>query len=699
MFAALKYGTRFRIGDIEYEIRRQVDQDFEVLNKSYNLVELLTHDQITTEYMNDNLYFKEENQMPFDKIEHDLSQYSDAQKDEMLKRFSVIKPMLEGRIKKSEVRSYLENYPMEERPASSKDLSPASFYRWLNKWYEHEDIRFLCPQPPGPKKRRVNGEALNRISEEVHKADKKGEITTDRQLYIKIEKMISDDNILRGEKDKLSEISESTFRRIRKEIGDPYARNVIIFGRAKADLLQNGVRSETVTTRPLEIIELDWTPLDWLIKEFNFDERLRPTLIHAVDKHTDEPWGFHVIFKEHPNAQDLKQCLLNGMMPKSYLKERYPLVQKDWTAYGIPETIRLDNAKINDCRDFEEICSFLNIGLQYCEVQSGHQKGTIEGALGNLNKKLFHSVEGTLFSNPEQRGQYDSYGKACVSMKGLYHIIHILLVDLVTHVYNRGRRGIPHHLWENGLIENKVHRKLPYKKQYLHLLMSTKAVTRKITPKGIELLGEFFFSDELNNLRHRLDREKGDTTVLVRYGDADLRTIYIRDEKEKRYIEAYPRKGGLENKKIDRNYPVHSEILAYICNQNNKNYNEFDTSDMATAYENVQEVIKQEKAEDRKIKRQRNREKANGDTVPSAIDGVPQEFIPAADKSDLIKDIEEITSQKIKSDEISPKKVTDSEISLIEYSKPGTEIVYDEEVDLDKLASQWGVNKKGAVNE
>ncbi|WP_158602221.1 Mu transposase C-terminal domain-containing protein [Cohnella endophytica] len=698
MFVRFEYGTRFRIDDVEYEVRKVLDHAFEVMNLSYKEVELLDEQNVLFAYEKGRLFFKEDEgenrnqdvQDSKDGLEHDLSQYTEEQKEEMNRRYKVIEPFITGKIKGREVTSYLKNYPIDQRPESMPVLSPASFYRLVALWNKYEDKRRLLPKDRGPKFRRIDSELAKRISKIVHTADNKAEKLNDRQLYKEFTKQIRKDNEERDEKNKLPNVSESTFRRIRKEKMDPYPRNKILYGTAKADLIKNGVSSETVTSRPLEIVEIDWTPIDLLIRDFDLDETRRPTLLYAVDKHTGYPLGFHIILKSEPNAQDLKQLLLHCTLPKTYLKQLYPMVSFDWTAYGKPENIRLDNAKINDSRDFEELCSFLNIGLQFCEVRSGFEKGTVEGDFHNMDMKIFHANEGTLLPRDE-RDQYDPTEKACISMRGLYKIIHVGLVELRANNYNRGRRDVPAHLWEKGLKECKVQRKLPYKRQYLELLLATQGVQRKITPKGIELLGNFFFSDELNQLRLRLEREKGDTTVLVRYGDADLRTIFVRDQKEKRYIEAYPRPGSLENKQIDRMYPVLAEVLAYKCNKNNSDYYHFDEQVEENAYESIREIFSSEKEEYRVAKRRRARDEANEIPFVNALSGVPSHLVPAVEKADLIKNIEDATHER---ETIKPvnRRISSIEVGKIDEPKPGEGIPYD--VDLDSLP-EWGNGTKG----
>src|ERR1700686_1889036 len=137
MFADFSYGNRFRIGDIEYEVLRQRGEDLEVLNVSYDVKELLTIQNLLSAYnekrSDKRLFFKQEKNEMVD-IEYDLSDYSEDEVEVMNKRYLVIEPFIKGRLRPSEVKSYIDNYPEEKRPNGS--LSPASFYRWIKLWYK-----------------------------------------------------------------------------------------------------------------------------------------------------------------------------------------------------------------------------------------------------------------------------------------------------------------------------------------------------------------------------------------------------------------------------------------------------------------------------------------------------------------------------------------------------------------------------------
>lgn len=471
----------------------------------------------------------------------------------MNKRFQVIEPFIKKELKPSEVPDYLKNYPDRLKP--NDILSTASFYRWVKLWFKREYKLDLIPKKRGPRGRRLADDEMTEVSTIIAKYGRQVETITVRDQFTVLKSYINDINLTREENEKFHMISESTFRRIQKEQVDTYEKDREILGKANANLKHNGVKTPTRATRPLEVLELDWTPVDCLIIDFDSDEAYRPIFMYGIDQATDQPMGLNLVIKKEPNAGDWKQLILHCILPKTNIKEKYPKVQKEWSAYGVPQSILLDNAKVNDSLEVAEVCNALNIGLRYAEVRSGHQKGKVEQALGNLNHKAFQGLVGSLFSNFNEKGEYDSKSKAVVSISSLYHIAHIAIVDMIANNHNRGEsiKGVPEQLWQQGISEMKVHPKLPYNKDYLELIFSTTSVTRVIVPRGIELMGHFFYSEELNDLRRRLEREGKSRKVNVRFG-SDMRVIYVRDDFTKKYIKAYIKEGGLLKSKIDKTY-------------------------------------------------------------------------------------------------------------------------------------------------
>lgn len=625
VFITLDCGTQFKIGNTEFEIKSIVDdKTFEVFNKNYRMTERITlkelHESFYTDDETKKLRFYVESDSD-ETAKWDMENHTPLEKQDMDRKYAIIQPIIEGRVQN--VTEYVDNYPTALLPSSQTKLYRSTVYRWIKKYSRQENKLSLLPAAMGPKGRHINTETMGFLRDFIEELDKKAEIRTTRDKWLLYEKEVKSHNIFREEKQQLSIFSESTFRRLYKEMHDPRPRQIQIMGIAHADLAQNGVRSSFIAERPLQYVELDWTPLDYIIVNFDTDETYRPIVMYAVDKYTDMPLGYIVIFKEQPSAGDWKQLLLQIMTPKTHIQELYPRVQKEWSGYGKPQTIIMDNASVNDCEEVSEVCGAIGIGLLFNEKASGHQKGTVENALGKINR-VFHAYRGTTFSNFQEKGHYNSKKKACVDINKLHEMIHIVIVDLVANKYNRGVGGIPEDLWNEALKDSKIRRQLPQQKEYIELLFASNSTYRTIGPKGIELQGQFFNSDPLNELRLMIQNTGGNKKVRVRYG-MDMRHIYVYDEKNKRYVLAYLKLNSrLMRHHVDFNYPIHEEHLAQLCYVNNRDANEFlqNQEHVTDALTTLEAIVQEGSQEYKQTKRKRRREDVEKSKGFSAVYGV-----------------------------------------------------------------------------
>jgi putative transposase len=397
-----EHGTYFMVNHIEYVVRKSDIRDVVVENIPYKKIETWSRKELTSLWEKGELVFRIKNSENGDqgerRIQADFDMLPDEYKKEALRRYEILKPVIKGEIPSKGIVNYLESLPEHLR------VSRATFYLWKKIWETYEDIRYLVPQyeARGPKKLYTNPVVLKIMDEVINDYVYRGEKYTDRVMYAEFLLRIDEHNEFRENDDKLNPVSKSTFVRRKKVITDQHKKNKLKYGKPKADLMKNGSTTELYATRPLERVEIDWTQIDVLLVDPDTLQAKKPFLIYAIDKFSGYPLGFFVSFHE-PDVIALKQCLLHCLMPKTYIKEYYPLVQNEWIAYGKPEYIVLDNAQVNNSRDLEDVCRELDIDILYCAVGSGHQKGTIERAFRSLNEAFIHLLKGTTFSNTLER--------------------------------------------------------------------------------------------------------------------------------------------------------------------------------------------------------------------------------------------------------------------------------------------------------
>ncbi|MED4732424.1 transposase family protein [Aneurinibacillus migulanus] len=587
---SLTPGIKFRLNDQEYMVRKYIGDDIEITNLSYdNQIEIHSENELLTAWYENRLTIKKEiGKKEEEIIVYDIGVLTDEERDLMEKRYQILKPIITGEVKSAKYKDYLSALPQELKNIIG---SPASLYRWKKRWEATEDKRSLIPNDRF-KKRDYNTDPIvvSIIEGILRKEERTGLQSTIRDKWIEMKERVKEYNETRDDDQKIKPCSLTTVFRIVQDKTDSYAKDKARHGVVQADLNKNGSTAEVEVERPLQRVEIDWTPIDLLIVDTQTSKRKRYYLVLAVDKYSHYPLGFYISPQE-PDTRAIKQCLLHAMLPKVHLRTLYPRLQHDWLAYGVPETVVLDNAKVNESQDLEEVCSLLGIEMQYCPVKAGHHKGTIERTFKTLNSKVFHKIPGTTFSNPQEKSQYNSDKEACVTLRALYEIIHIALIDLIANDISPELGMKPEVMWKEGLKETRVQRTLPYKKEHLKLLLATGVDMRTITNKGIEIQSQFFQSPELMRLFDEKKRKKDDRKVRVRYDMADMRVIHIWDEQNLQYIEAAPTRNSLRRKRIDPNHPVHYEQLHAYSYNNEQAYRNFDTSVLAEAQNRIDEIV------------------------------------------------------------------------------------------------------------
>ena len=280
---------------------------------------------------------------------------------------------------------------------------------------------------------------------------------------------------------------------------------------------------------PLERVEIDHTRSDLIVIDDRDNLPLgRLTLTYCLDLAMRYPLGYYLGF-EPPSYLTVMECLYHAILPKGDVRTRYG-TQHDWLAYGIPATLVIDNGKEFIGHDLEDACCLLGTVLQYSPVLTPQFKAGVERMFGSMNTLLFHTLPGTTFSNPAERGSYDSARQACVYLSEVDKVMHLFVVDIYAERFHRGLQAIPARSWEDK-IRCGFAPALPPSAQALSIWLS-RTDTRVIHPYGIEFASLRYNCDELITLRTRL---KGQP-AKIKYHPADLSGLYVYDSFERRYV-------------------------------------------------------------------------------------------------------------------------------------------------------------------
>ena len=193
-------------------------------------------------------------------------------------------------------------------------------------------------------------------------------------------------------------------------------------------------------------------------------------------------------------------------------------------------SLSIDNAKEFTGRDLSDACLSLGIILQRTPVRTPHFKAEIERGLGTIETALFHTMPGTTFSNPQERGDYNSLDEACVYLSDVEKIFHTFIVDVYAETFHDGIEAIPARRWEAALQAGFLPT-LPDSIADLQVLLGRVAY-HNIWHYGIDFEKIRYNCDDLLIPRTKLKGQK----VKIKYHPGDLSKIYVFDPFDERYI-------------------------------------------------------------------------------------------------------------------------------------------------------------------
>ena len=167
----------------------------------------------------------------------------------------------------------------------------------------------------------------------------------------------------------------------------------------------------------LEQVQIDHTVIDLIIVDGRDRRPIgRPYLTLAIDVFTRCVVGM-VITLEAPSAVSVGLCLAHAACDKRPWLERLD-VEMGWPMSGKPRLLYLDNAAEFKGEALRRGCEQPGIELSYRPPGLPHFGGIVERIIGTV-MQMIHELPGTTFSNPDQRGEYDSDGMAVLTLHEL----------------------------------------------------------------------------------------------------------------------------------------------------------------------------------------------------------------------------------------------------------------------------------------
>lgn len=156
----------------------------------------------------------------------------------------------------------------------------------------------------------------------------------------------------------------------------------------------------------------------------------RPRVTVMIDHFSRCVTGLDIDFSG-TTAQAVLNCLKHAILPKSYVREKYPDVVGVWPCFGAPDILKCDNGPEFHATSLRDACFELGIELQYCPTKKPHFKARVERFFRTFNEQALAGLPGAtgphLYALPEG---VDPSKAAVVHLEDLLRHIHIWIVDV-----------------------------------------------------------------------------------------------------------------------------------------------------------------------------------------------------------------------------------------------------------------------------
>ena len=408
-------------------------------------------------------------------------------------------------------------------PGSANKPAPSvsTFYSWRKRWWASEkrdDVlvsqytqrgRRPAPLPPGL------APLIEQAVDRFYVSDTRRTITETHKHAIDL---VFCQNRMRSPADQLP---RPTRRQIERQIAK-VDRFLLIERRRgrKAAIAQTAVYgSGPGAERLLERVEIDHTPMDILcIAEDSRTVLGRPWLTSIIDVASRMVLAVWISFRA-PSANTILRTLKQAILPKDEILRRYEL-KGEWPARGVPIGMVSDNGPELHSNALDSAAQDLGISLTYCPKNEPRFKGVIERFMKTVNYSFVHTLPGTTFEGPDERGEYASEAKAVLTVEGLRALVYKWVVEVYSLEYHRGIQTCPLQKWKE--LERLNPPVLPRRPEVLDVMLRP-VVERRLSSKGVELNSLFYTGAVLADLRHH----RGNVTLSVRPNPDNLGSIEV----------------------------------------------------------------------------------------------------------------------------------------------------------------------------
>ena len=447
--------------------------------------------------------------------------------DEAWRRFEAIRPLL-NREPRKRTRQEIEEV------ARSFGRDPATVYRWIARWTETKTVSGLVRSGRSDQgKSRLSAAVETIIKDKIENYY----LVPERPTIVELSEQIA----LACRKEGIKPPNTATIRRRVEQLQDRLVMAKRRSSKEARETFEPLKGSFPGADVPLAVYQIDHSPIDVIFVDETYRRPIgRGYLTIVSDSCTRVLAGFCASL-DPPGALATGLALAHAILPKAqWLADRE--ISATWPVEGKPAKVYADNAAEFRGTMLERACR------EYDIVMENRPKGlpNYGGHIERLFRTFMHraqTLRGTTFSNTEERGDYDSDGKAVMTLKEFERWFG----TFVTKVYHqRPHRGIgrvpPIKLYEQFILGTDTQKGIglpePVADEFKLRLDFMPFVERTIQEYGVLVDNIHYYADVLRPWIHARDPQNSKLKrkfVFVR-DPRDIGELYFLDPETRRYF-------------------------------------------------------------------------------------------------------------------------------------------------------------------
>jgi putative transposase len=441
-------------------------------------------------------------------------------------RYSIIKPILDD----------MGNGEIVNAAAKKSGRNRATIYRWVDKYMTTGLVSSLLTR------NNLGGSGKSRLSAEIDLIIKE---TIHDEYLTKVKSSIGHTCLKVIEKCRAAKLKPphtNTIRNRIKEISEETRLKARYGKKASDEKFAPKQGAFPGADYPLAVVQIDHTKSDIiLVDELTRAPIGRPWLTLAIDVFSRMCIGINISI-DPPGAMGTGICLANAILPKEKILSEFNL-PGEWPSWGIMNKIQADNAGEFRGLMLKRACEEYGIKLEWRPIAKPSYGGHIERLMGTQNE-IVHNLPDTTFSNKDQKGNYDSTGKAALSLKEFEAIFLTYITEIYHKRFHSGINNTPLGKYKEGILGNEQRpgtgfpmKVLDERKTKLDFMPY---FTRTIQEYGVKIDHIDYYHDVLRKWIHATERKSGKYKIkkhfIFRRDPRDISQIYFWDPELKDYF-------------------------------------------------------------------------------------------------------------------------------------------------------------------